>query len=53
MGTGTTIIGCHKFMDGRNNIVCYGSELSAAQIEFSENRIAEYKTKHPVEDTLF
>lgn len=53
MGTGTTIIGCHKFMGGRNNIVCYGSELSAAQIEFSENRIAEYKAKHIVEDTLF
>ena len=53
MGTGTTVIGCHKFMDGKNDIICYGSELSAAQIEFAENRIAEYTAQHPVENTLF
>jgi site-specific DNA-methyltransferase (adenine-specific)/modification methylase len=53
MGTGTTVIGCHRYADGHNNLVCYGSELSAAQIEFSENRIREYIAAHPVEATLF
>lgn len=43
MGTGTTIIGCMKFNDGDNNLACYGSELSSAQIEFAENRIETFK----------
>lgn len=53
MGTGTTVIGCLKYMDGNNNLTCYGSELSAGQVEFAENRIAEYIEQHPVENTLF
>jgi hypothetical protein len=43
MGTGTTIIGCMKWKDNVNNLACYGSELSAAQIEFTENRIETFK----------
>lgn len=45
-GTGTNSIGCMKYNDGDNDIVCIGSELSTAQIEYAKNRIAKYKTEH-------
>ena len=51
MGTGTTVIGCLKYNNGDNDIVCIGSELSEGQIEFAENRIGEFKAKK--EETLF
>ena len=38
MGTGTTAIACAKFNDKNNNIVCVGSELSQAQVEYSKER---------------
>ena len=43
MGTGTTIVGCMKWRDNVNDLACYGSELSAAQIEFAEDRIESFK----------
>ena len=39
MGTGTTAIACLRYNDGNNQIVCIGSELSAAQVEYSKDRI--------------
>jgi site-specific DNA-methyltransferase (adenine-specific) len=51
MGTGTTVIGCLKYNNGDNDIVCIGSELSEGQIEFAENRIGEFKAKK--DETLF
>lgn len=41
MGTGTTAIACLRYNDGNNQIVCIGSELSAAQVEYSKDRILE------------
>ena len=38
MGTGTTAIACEKL--GHD---CFGSELSEAQVEFSKNRLEEYR----------
>lgn len=38
MGTGTTGVACKKFGE---NMVCIGSELSAAQIEYAKERIKE------------
>lgn len=43
VGTGTTCIGCMKYNDGDNDLVCIGSELSEAQVEFAKNRINEFK----------
>ena len=40
MGTGTTAVACKRFNDFNNNIVCIGSELSEAQIEYSKERIS-------------
>jgi len=38
MGTGTTAITCEKM-----GFTCFGSELSKAQVEFSENRLEEFR----------
>lgn len=51
MGTGTTIVGAIKYKGGENDLEVIGSELSAAQVEFAENRIAQLLT--PTEQTLF
>lgn len=37
MGTGTTAIACEKW--GNNETVCIGSELSAAQVQYSKERL--------------
>lgn len=39
MGTGTTAVACMKFNNFNNNMVCIGSELSTAQIEYSKERL--------------
>lgn len=41
MGTGTTGIACEEL-----NLTCYGSELSAQQVEFAENRLQEFRSKY-------
>lgn len=38
MGTGTTAIACIKFNNNDNNMICIGSEISKAQVEFSCER---------------
>lgn len=38
MGTGTTAIGCIKFNENNNQIICVGSEISKAQVEYSYER---------------
>ena len=43
VGTGTTCIGCMKYNNGDNDLVCIGSELSAAQVEFAKDRIEKFK----------
>lgn len=40
MGTGTTAVACKKFNNMENEMVCIGSELSEAQINYSKERIA-------------
>lgn len=40
MGTGTTAVACKKFNNGNNNILCIGSELSEAQVNFSKERLS-------------
>ena len=37
MGTGTTAIACEKY--GNENMMCIGSELSEAQVEYSKKRL--------------
>ena len=44
MGTGTTGIACERFC-GEKTMTCIGSELSEKQVEFSKNRLAEYRAK--------
>ena len=39
MGTGTTAIACEKM----NMEWCFGSELSEAQVEYSKNRLEEFR----------
>ena len=46
MGTGTTGIGVEKYGNG---CVCIGSEISPAQVEYSNKRLNEYKEKHKCE----
>lgn len=41
MGTGTTAKACRLFNNGQNNMICYGSELSEQQVEYSKQRIKE------------
>ena len=41
MGTGTTAIACEKY--GNENMMCIGSELSEAQVEYSKNRLKELR----------
>ena len=41
MGTGTTAIACEKF-NPNNDMMCIGSELSEAQVQYSKERLAEY-----------
>lgn len=43
MGTGTTAVACYNFNNCENNIVCIGSELSEAQIEYSKERLNKLK----------
>ena len=38
MGTGTTAIACEEL-----NMNCYGSEISEAQIEYSKNRLKNFR----------
>lgn len=49
MGTGTTGIGVEKY---GHNCVCIGSEISEAQVEFSRNRLKEYR-EHNSQQKLF
>lgn len=42
MGTGTTGIACEKFNPSKE-MTCIGSELSEAQVEYSKNRLREYR----------
>lgn len=42
MGSGTTAIGCEKF-NPTNEMMCIGSELSEAQVEYSKNRLDNFK----------
>lgn len=44
MGTGTTGIGVEKYGNG---CVCIGSEISKAQVEYSNKRLEEYRSKNP------
>ena len=41
MGTGTTAIACEKY--GNENMMCIGSELSEAQVEYSKNRLKKLR----------
>lgn len=43
MGTGTTAIACEKYGDA--NMVCIGSEISTKQVEYSKNRLKEYRNE--------
>lgn len=43
MGTGTTGIGVEKYGNG---CICIGSEISPAQVEYSNNRLKEYREKN-------
>lgn len=47
MGTGTTAIGCMKFYGGedKNNLVCIGSEISEAQVQFAKDRITNFRNQ--------
>ena len=42
MGTGTTAVACEKFC-AEDTMVCIGTELSSAQIEFSKERLENLK----------
>lgn len=42
MGTGTTAIGCLKYNNRQNNILCVGSELSKAQVDYSKERVKDF-----------
>ena len=41
MGSGTTAIACEEL-----GLTCFGSELSEGQVEFSENRLKEFRQKN-------
>lgn len=43
MGTGTTALACEKF-NPKSDMICYGSELSAAQVSYSVRRIQYYRS---------
>lgn len=45
-GTGTNAIGCMKYNEGVNDIVCIGSEISEGQVQFAKDRIKTYKEEH-------
>ena len=54
MGTGTTGIACIKYNGNENDMVCIGSEISKAQIEFSVNRSKSFlKENNNVADIKF
>ena len=42
MGTGTTAVACEKY--GNKDMMCIGSELSEAQVEYSKNRLKNIRT---------
>jgi len=41
LGTGTTAIACEEL-----RLDCIGSELSEAQVEYSKNRLKEFRQKN-------
>ena len=43
MGSGTTAIACEEL-----GLTCFGSELSEAQVKFSENRLNEFRQKNNI-----
>lgn len=44
MGTGTTAIGCMKlYGEDKNDLVCIGSEISEAQVQFAKDRVQKFK----------
>ena len=50
MGTGTTAIGCEKYV----NLICIGTELSKAQVEYSNERLDKYRRRREYEmETLW
>ena len=52
MGTGTTGIACEKFCQ-EDTMMCFGSELSDKQVEFSKNRLKELRAATPKQLSLF
>ena len=46
MGTGTTAIACVKFNNNNNNMVCVGSEISKKQVEYSKQRLINFKKEN-------
>ena len=42
MGTGTTAVACDKFNEG-TDMICVGSELSEAQVEYSKKRLSDVR----------
>lgn len=42
VGTGTTNIGCMKFKNGENELICIGSELSENQVAYAKQRIKDF-----------
>ena len=44
MGTGTTAVACDIF-NPNTNMMCIGSELSEAQVEYSKQRLNEHRNK--------
>ena len=50
MGTGTTAKGCEKY----GNLICMDTELSKAQVEFSNDRLDKYRRRREYEmETLW
>lgn len=50
MGTGTTAIGCEKY----GNLICMGTEMSKAQVEYSNERLDKYRRRREYEmETLW
>lgn len=47
MGTGTTAVACQKWCP-TNEMVCIGSELSAAQVEYSKERLNNLENTLPL-----
>jgi len=52
MGTGTTAIACIKFNNNNNNMICIGSEISKAQVEFSCERANKFVKENNIDSKL-